>query len=246
MFIDRKDIEREFEEIPFLYHYTTIDTLKLIISNRTLKFNRNDQLNDIIEEVKSPHTKYYVSCFTYCENESLPMWFIYTREKETEKNKESKKNKGVRLRIKNKPFFKNSMHYFGDNGERVDTDISKFDSLLYGKVIYDDGNAERCPSQGTDGLRLTNVIDMGLYCKTTAWDYEKEARFYIIQPNSFDNVKALYIDLKDIFFEELEITFSPLITEDLQHYKNEISNIIGNEVVFKDSILKNRIRLDKL
>lgn len=34
-----------------LYHYTTIDTLALILKNRTIRFNRLDKVDDLEEKV---------------------------------------------------------------------------------------------------------------------------------------------------------------------------------------------------
>lgn len=36
-----------------LYHYTTIDTLALILKNRTIRFNRLDKVDDLEEKVVS-------------------------------------------------------------------------------------------------------------------------------------------------------------------------------------------------
>lgn len=239
---DRNAIEKEFIGISDLYHYTTVDTLKKIISSRTLKFNRNDRLNDLIEGIRSPYVKYYVSCFTYDEDESIPMWYIYCREKHCNQ----KSNSGVRLRIMNNSFFSDRMYFHDYNKEKVYHDLGQLGDILYGKVIYDDNNITRCPSQGTDSIRLTNVVDMGLYCKASAWKYENEARFYIIQPpQDFDDVNEIFVELQDSFFQNLEITFSPLMTDEyIDTCKDEIAVLLGGKEPFKDSALKNRIRLD--
>lgn len=64
-----------------LFHYTTIDTLAHIMNNRSLKFNRLDQLDDITESepfaAYNP-LQYIFSCsFTYDPIENIPLWRMY-------------------------------------------------------------------------------------------------------------------------------------------------------------------------
>lgn len=64
-----------------LYHYTTIDTLAHIMNNRSLKFNRLDQLDDLTESEPFADfnpLQYIFSCsFTYDSLESIPLWKMY-------------------------------------------------------------------------------------------------------------------------------------------------------------------------
>ena len=57
----------------YIYHYTTIDTLSLILKNKTLRFNRLDKVDDLREyEALNKHNlaQYvFVSCWTYKEEE---------------------------------------------------------------------------------------------------------------------------------------------------------------------------------
>ena len=67
-----------------IYHYTTIDTLALILKNKTIRFNRLDNGLDDLEEggVTSCGVQLgnygFVSCWTENEEESLPLWKMYT------------------------------------------------------------------------------------------------------------------------------------------------------------------------
>ena len=72
---------RYFEEIPeYLYHYITVATAKLIIKNRTIRFNSLADMDDKQE----PKTKEFpnigagilASCWSE-ENESIPQWNMY-------------------------------------------------------------------------------------------------------------------------------------------------------------------------
>jgi hypothetical protein len=70
------------ENTNLIHHYTNINTLELILKNRTIRFNRLDRVDDL-EEGK-PYGKYnvskylFVSCWTDSDFESIPQWNIYT------------------------------------------------------------------------------------------------------------------------------------------------------------------------
>lgn len=67
-----------------IYHYTTIDTLSLILKNKTIRFNRLDNGLDDLQEgaISSNGVKLgnygFVSCWTENREESIPLWKMYT------------------------------------------------------------------------------------------------------------------------------------------------------------------------
>ena len=90
-----------------IHHYTNIETLSLILKNRTLRFNRLDRVDDPEESNfisngvnLGPYT--FVSCWTEAKEESIPMWKMYT-----------KKNWGFRLSVVKEGLFKT---YTEENG----------------------------------------------------------------------------------------------------------------------------------
>lgn len=66
----------------FIYHYTNIDTLKLIMRNRTIRFNRLDGVDDLTESTSFKNVKLanflFASCWTIQQSESIPQWDRYT------------------------------------------------------------------------------------------------------------------------------------------------------------------------
>lgn len=69
----------------FIHHYTNIDVLALILKNKTIRFNRLDRVDDIEESNffsnginLGPYT--FVSCWTESNEESIPMWKMYTND----------------------------------------------------------------------------------------------------------------------------------------------------------------------
>lgn len=81
----------------YLYHYTNIETLALILRNHTLRFNSLDKMDDLQEQetadLKNVGQFCYISSWTDDVDESIPMWNMYTSV-----------NSGVRIRLKRNPF----------------------------------------------------------------------------------------------------------------------------------------------
>lgn len=76
----------------YLYHYTNVDTLKLIIENGTFRFNSLQNVDDLeemeTEDFGNLGRFCYVSCWTDEPKESIPMWKEYTSPK-----------KGLRIKL---------------------------------------------------------------------------------------------------------------------------------------------------
>lgn len=65
-----------------LYHYTSIDSLALILKNKTIRYTRLDLLDDLEENIKSSGVNIgnyaFASCWTDDGEESIPLWKMYT------------------------------------------------------------------------------------------------------------------------------------------------------------------------
>ena len=65
-----------------LYHYTSFETLKLILQNQTFRFSRLDEMNDPLEGYYDKDSDYrnlvFSSSWTAEHRDELPMWKIYT------------------------------------------------------------------------------------------------------------------------------------------------------------------------
>lgn len=125
----------------YLYHYTSIDTLLLILKNKTLAFNSLQNVDDLeeadSEDIEQIGKICYVSCWTNDDSESIPMWNMYTPNMQ-----------GVRIKLKEYPFKK----YFYKKGEYFfNTDC---ESHINYKDLYSDDKACISP----DSPLLRNVI----------------------------------------------------------------------------------------
>ena len=73
-----------------LYHYTSIETLALILKNGTIKFNRLDTVDDLEDTSDGMQLgKYmFVSCWTKSSEENIALWSMY-----------ADKGKGIRIEL---------------------------------------------------------------------------------------------------------------------------------------------------
>lgn len=188
----------------FLYHYTSIETLALILKNKTICFNNLLNVDDK-EEAKTQDMgnfgKYVnVSCWTEDSEESIPLWDLYTPNM-----------KGVRIGLPRFPFKKYRFLAGEYNlAENVDTYIDL--EWLYNtncggiipqmpllvKVEYTDDENKLFPKvrKCNDDEELRNYIDngtknsgknlsvsyslkeLGIY-KRSNWSFQKEWRYII-------------------------------------------------------------------
>ena len=112
----------------YLYHYTSIETLLLILKNKTIAFNSLQNVDDLDETVSEDIEQIgklcYVSCWTDDDSELIPMWNMYTPDM-----------KGVRIGLPKFPFKK----YYYKKGEY---DLSSdCESYINCRKLYDDDKA---------------------------------------------------------------------------------------------------------
>lgn len=65
-----------------IYHYTNLESLAMILKNKTIRFNRLDKVDDLeegnAESLGVRFCKYvFVSCWTENSEESIPLWKMY-------------------------------------------------------------------------------------------------------------------------------------------------------------------------
>ena len=81
------------ENTEYLYHYTSLETLALILKNRTIRFNSLDKMDDLQEnetaDLKNIGQFFYISSWTEDAAESIPMWNIY-----------ASLNSGIRIKLR--------------------------------------------------------------------------------------------------------------------------------------------------
>ena len=230
------------EEVEYLYHYTSIENLALILKNKTIRLNSLDKMDDLQEqrsaEIKNFGRFTFVSCWTSDEKESIPMWNMYTP-----------LTSGVRIKMRTRPFVqydnipvkqlrewahKNNRLTVSDDNTHFTTCIDANwmlsngvitphalgDDILY-RVEYTDNKQELEPSVTSrkNGQLYFLCNALGKH-KNTHWDFQKEWR-YLLSVYPYAHLPAdqtlpflQYIDLQldSACFAEMEITCSPKMT----------------------------------
>jgi hypothetical protein len=84
-------------DVKYLYHYTSVDSLALILKNKTIRLNPLDKMDDLQEQktadVENLGKFVFVSSWTDDPTESIPMWKMYTNS-----------TAGVRIKLRKNPF----------------------------------------------------------------------------------------------------------------------------------------------
>lgn len=189
----------------YLYHYTTLDTARLILKNKTIRFNNLNKTDDILESLTSDAGiagKYiFVSCWTDEPRENIVLWNMYSRG-----------FTGVRFKLQYNPF-KDLIPYYIKSGivrvEKTMQNDRSNNTNTYKQIIplnhilndkytclapFQDPNKgyESCIVKYTDsesllrpsivkfdnGRLIYNLGDVGKY-KSTEWSVQKEIRYRI-------------------------------------------------------------------
>lgn len=177
-----------------LYHYTSLETLALILKNRTICFNNLLYVDDIEEAETEDMGKFgryvYVSCWTDDSEESIPLWHMYTPNMH-----------GVRIRMQHFPFKKYSFkkgEYF------LSEDVISYINLA---KIYEENKA--------------SIVSDQPHLEKVEYTDDKEKLFPKIKTESLNGATELYLEansMSDIKANNLNITYS---FKDLGKYKRK-------------------------
>lgn len=175
-----------------IYHYTTIETLALILKNKTIRFNRLDKVDDLEEGSVAPmgiklgHYA-YISCWTESEEENIPLWKMYATG-----------SSGIRITFDFEPFkdyeirstqevtIENSPCYWKlPLSEVMNPNYFIFPwfqgDTFYRKVLYVNNVIDQTKDIITEENGSTNISfkKIGSY-KHTRWAFQLESRFILI------------------------------------------------------------------
>ncbi len=203
-------MDDEKEAVPkYLYHYTNVDSLALILKNRSIRLNSLDRMDDLQEQVSVDRQNFgrlvFVSSWTADDKESIPMWRMYTP-----------KQRGVRIRLPINPFveYPINVKVFSQvmgipyNGNEMDeagfktiipiTELFGSSYFLHNysqgnqlvRVEYTDDKALLEPNilSISEGNFSVDVGKLGIY-KNTYWEFQKEWRYRLLfMPLSVQNM----------------------------------------------------------
>lgn len=199
----------------FLYHYTNVESLALILKNKTFRFKSLDQMDDFQEhqtsDLKNIGQFCFISSWTNDNRESIPMWNMY-----------ASLNAGVRIRLKTNPFktelitedlsskIVKGNGYVGNSScisinEMVEKKFLSLTALrgnILFKVEYTDEENKLYPkicSESEEKIQI-NLNTLGK-CKNTYWSFQEEWRY---------------------IFTVIPITQAPITKDDLKNTHNKM------------------------
>jgi len=182
-----------------IHHYTSIDTLELILRSRKIRFTRLDQVDDAREAPTASGIEFnkyfFVSCWTHDPSENIPQWHMY-----------SKAMSGVRITLPNYPFCNKRFsppqtwkevtsggalyaplsmeESFGERGFVMPFFISR--NVFAGPVEYVEDVQSRYESAVTVGSDATSESisiqhpELLVRTKPTDWQFQNEYRFSLM------------------------------------------------------------------
>lgn len=235
-----------------IYHYTSIESLSLILKSRQIKFSRLDYVNDPQEGISSDYGTFsqyiFVSCWTDLIEESIAFWNIYTPTA-----------RGIRIGLKF-PALKQADSKTG--ALIADNDIQYEDFLLLPnlepitKVEYTNDSKLLYPK--ILGSSTIQPSLLGRY-KSTLWEFESEYRYILYAiPHPKDNptkkisvreysnllssqrpisAKSVLIGIDEISFDNMIITLGPKTSEsDRTIVESLIQNFCPSAKVVESSL----------
>jgi hypothetical protein len=220
-----------------IYHYTSIETLALILKTKRIRFSRLDTVDDpeefqYTDQDMQPAQYTFVSCWTRYDKENIPQWKLYGNNQH-----------GVRIGMEEQmfPLFeKNDNPLFGEKGYRYLPDFKEMEHNgyvvmsildegypLYDMIYLDDLRdvRQRIYTQ-RNNEKAVDTKELGRY-KSKLWEFQKECRFiFTALPRKAVMPKELKIDVSkpmklhhvDVVlskkaYESMDILLGPCVSE---------------------------------
>jgi len=223
-----------------LFHYTSVDTLALILSSRKIRFNRLDQVDDMSEAKSLDLDAYrylFVSCWTRDPYENLALWNMYTPNMS-----------GVRLQVNGELF--NKYEHPGElGGLKLPSDpyyspippdeifgegywiMPAIPTVFPQDIIYTDDHELLFPTIKVSGQGKTtwNQHLIGKY-KRNAWKFQEETRFRVQVYPTEGNIRSLVENaytpgsaekIQDRLHRLMELNTTPPITNIFLHLADD-------------------------
>ena len=219
----------------FIYHYTTINTLALILKSSCLRFNslRNvdDREEGLTKDMGNKQSCVFVSCWTKDKSENIALWNMY-----------SGNMSGVRIGL-NKDLLNIKTGGYREVANIKNTDISCFANDYYTEIEYCDDNKIKILNKEQEAeteLKDVELKNLGTR-KNKLWIFQQEVRFklYAAEKNKLLKFsdKPQYSDYLKFFLGKGETEINYIDLElDINIFKNA-EFMIGPKSSDSDKIL---------
>lgn len=226
-----------------LHHYTSIETLKKILENKTLRFTRFDLMDDKTETDGLPENikeSYFLSCWVDEERENIPQWAMYAPE-------------GVRISLSRNWHKKHPIPEVGSDKSVLQTPVfdlgyrkiysfwlypfEKWKDAPYKYIVnplneeagfgfpvqyipdYVNWKAKRWRVQDTTILYYDNE-NFPIRCKDPYWSFQNEYRFYLqfrsclARREKCEIPEHIDLPVSEEILNEIKITLYPNCSDD--------------------------------
>lgn len=235
-------------------HYTSYESLIMILRNKSIRLSRYDLMNDIAEKELSKCAEgdsRYIISLTGTTSENVAMWALYGKHSSLK----------LRLEFSRASLLEtvNNNFYFDSLKERkvplwettaVSGDYSKKDFTFSDVVYYDrEKNKLRLSGKTIHDIDVTEntISQLAGTIKYDAWEYEREARLAVVLHQNSQNknnrdLTHIYAGLSDEFIGKLTVRYSPWTSDEVfEQLKNSIDSLAGVELKHKRSSLQGEI-----
>lgn len=202
----------------YLYHYTTVDTLALILRNKTIRLNNLADMDDLEEGSTEDVGKYgrYIYTSSWCKSkaESIPLWALYTQNMQ-----------GVRIGMRKNIFDTEVLEVNGNDikeniqytkgllslenqipitfmpteVELIEVEYTDDERLIYPKVV------EITSKNSGNNVSLNiNHENIGKYKRST-WEFQNEWR-YRVKSLPFSKKQLLELQKQSIKIQEKDLS----------------------------------------
>jgi hypothetical protein len=238
-----------------LFHYTSINTLALILKTKSIQFGRLDLVNDptegLVSDFHSQAPYIFISCWTENEEENFALWSMYTQDM-----------RGVRIELR-LPLFESykvcdNKNFLTSEEEILNEEIGYF--IVGGlnepqKIQYtDDKNLLKPSIRDEVGLNIASVAKH----KRSIWAFEQEYRYrleilpidkskrsdhfpdryqHLIETQTPPPIKKYLVKINDSAFLTMKITYGPKvqhgdieIIESLVAFYNPTAKILSSKL----------------
>lgn len=183
-----------------IFHYTSLNTLALILNSGALRFGRIDTMDDIreCEGLLPEHSlKLFISCWTKDPVENIVLWEMYTR------------SRGVRIEFPQK-FYNNYFEGILPNTFISPLPLEQIDDgkgFTFAMATDDHGfwtDVEYCPdavqrkkamwTRTEEGISTDHQRNLVRF-KDEQWRFQQEFRFWLYRETTTIQAQPSYIDI---------------------------------------------------
>jgi len=205
-----------------LYHYTTYESLVMILTQRCFRISHLNLLNDRAEQTLTQDAvrmDSYIMSFSHDPKEYVSMWALYG------------KPSGIKLRVDfpAKALIKSidgNFYTDSDRREKISLDeicpdpVTNRGFSISDVVYYDkDKNTLSHNTRPFTNLAVDRNMVQSLagFVKYDAWEFEKETRLRLLLHGGGSHPQYIYAGIDDPFVREIGVCYNPWISDSLRN-----------------------------